>query len=95
MVQDAAAEFGPVLDLPRAVEVPRVIDVDWYVSHLSGCLSSYAAGIGEPDLWSAMAKLQEASAEWWAERDWDGEYRKRRIERGEAADAGEDDDAPF
>ncbi len=92
-VADCAETFGPVFDLDRRENKIPVADVDWYVSHVSGCLVSFAARLGLPTVNKALAELDERVANHWGANKWDDEYRKRRIQQGEA-DEGECD-VPF
>jgi hypothetical protein len=56
--------------------------VEWYVSHIAGCLPSYAARIGEGSFHEALNHLSNQICRYWFGRDYSGEYAKRTLKLG-------------
>ena len=94
-VAGCAELFGPVFDLDRRKDKLPAVNVDWYVSHIAGCLVSFAAKLGHKSVAEAIKELDQRVIEHWEQKPWDDEYRKRRIQQGEADDGEGGCDVPF
>lgn len=94
-VHDAAPVFGPTCYVPRIIEREPPAPVDWYVSHISGCLATFVVKLDEPRIEQAAKQLQVELFAYWQSRNWQNGYDKRRIRLGQPADGEGGDDAPF
>jgi len=56
VIQNCAERFGTVVNVERCIEAANADD-SWYVKHIAGCLSSFAAIRGMRDLDEALAAL--------------------------------------
>jgi hypothetical protein len=93
-VQDCADMLGPACTIERAgLKVPTV-PVDWYVSHMAGCLLPFAAYQGLPSIEGALEAFDEVARGYWAEKCWDDSYTRRRIQLGQSEEGG-GCDVPF
>ncbi len=57
-VQLCAQRFGPALMLKRNLAGSNTASVDWYISHIDGCLSSFAARLGIENRQEAFRELE-------------------------------------
>lgn len=91
-VQRVAKLLGPSMTIQRTLDSNLLASVDWYVSHLAGCLPSLAARLGLSDINEAMNRLTNEVYQYWFERDFAVEYKKRSIKIGRNVDGqgGED-----
>lgn len=94
-VQRCAETLGQVMDVPR-VEVDSIaIPAEWYVSHVGGCLASFAAREGVETPEAAVELLASRVLVYWTERDWGSEYAKRRIQLNQDPESAGECDAPI
>ena len=91
-VQKASKRFGPSMTIQRTLDGNLLASVDWYVSHVSGCLPSMAARLGISDINEAMTRMNNEIYQYWFERDFSGEYQKRSIKIGRGVDEIGDED---
>jgi hypothetical protein len=81
-VQSLADQFGPTIELQRLTEGEFLVPIDWYVSHIAGCLPSLAARTQTVILNDALNHLTTQITEYWFERDFKDEVQKRTIKLG-------------
>jgi hypothetical protein len=81
-IQGVADQFGPVIDLQRLADADQPASLDWYISHLSGCLPSIAARLGTNDYREAAIRLHNEMCNYWFNRNFQEEYAKRAIKLG-------------
>jgi hypothetical protein len=67
----ADSVLGPELELQRRASMDGLGTEEWHASHISGCLASFAALIGEPDRMAATKRLLDAVDEYWEGRGWE------------------------
>jgi hypothetical protein len=81
-VQMCAEKFGPQMAVERDFGGASLASATWYISHIAGCLPSFAARTGAGDFYEAMNHLENALAEKWFHRDFKSELQKRSIKLG-------------
>ena len=91
-VQHAAYELGPEIQLARQPQGELLASVEWYVSHISGCLPSYAAKLGIKDFDQAVQRLCHDITMYWMSKDYKDELTKRMILLGRGINGGGDED---
>lgn len=90
-VQDAGYELGPSIKLNRQPKGEMLASVEWYVSHISGCLASYAAKLGIEDFNDAVNHLCNDICQYWFNKNFKEELVKRMIMQGRAPTGGNDE----
>lgn len=80
-VEARKADLGPAVHLRRNIETTSPASADWFVSHISGCLASFAARTGAKDINDAINRLNNGMCQYWFERDFPEELAKRQIKR--------------
>jgi hypothetical protein len=80
-VQAVAEHLGRYGSLQRH-RCSSTAPVDWYVSHISGCLVPFAVRLGLRDFEVALDHLAEAVRSHWAARDFDTRWKVETIRHG-------------
>lgn len=81
-VQTIASQFGPAIDLQRLTDGELSAPLDWYVSHIGGCLPSIGALTHTIHFDFALNELHNHLIAYWFDRDFEGEVRKRMLRLG-------------
>lgn len=81
-VQQAAGRFGGLAEVCRVLRGDDPAPVDWYVTHIGGCLPSYAARMGIPSLEEALLSLMGDLTVYWYEKDFFREFERRSLMLG-------------
>lgn len=74
--------FGLADVLKRKESEETLASVEWYVSHIAGCLPSFAARIGSKDFNDALNRLLNEVRQYWFSKDYSGELAKRILKLG-------------
>lgn len=90
-VQQQAARFGKLQNLIRKLEGDGLASVDWYISHIAGCLPSYAARLGINNFNEAINRLQNDLCVHWFERNFQQESERRALMLGQDIEDKEED----
>lgn len=91
-VQNMPTGFGELKQIKKPPDHDRLAPLDWYVSHIGGCLPSYAARRGINDMLDALNQLQNDIGSYWFEKNFDEEVRKRLLKLGNEIELEEYDD---
>jgi len=81
-IQTAPEGFGEFRGLERPIPKDRLGTLDWFVSHIGGCLTSYAARRGVSSLEEAMNMLQRDMGAYWFERDFSDVLKTKILKLG-------------
>jgi len=97
MVQDCAERFSDVVDVRRTFGSDTPASKTWLVSHISGCVTSLAARLGNPHREQVFVTLQDEVVRYCPENKFQEEYTKRRIKLNRRVDGMGSvyDDYPF
>lgn len=90
-VQEKPEGFGSLRKLIKPEKSTELQSLDWYLTHIGGCLPSYAAKRGAKDLTEALNTLQGDLCLYWFEKDFQGELTKRQLRLGNDHHMEEDD----
>ncbi len=85
-VQACACKIGPSADVQRIFDAGLLASVEWYVSHIAGCLPSFAARLGIHDFNEALNRLGNEVTQYWFSRQYDQEFQKRSVKVGRPLD---------
>jgi len=85
-VQSCAGKLGPATQVQRIFASDLLASVDWYVSHIAGCLPSFAARLGIHDFNDALNRLGNEVTLYWFDRKYNEEFKKRSIKVGRPLD---------
>ncbi len=90
-VESLADHFGPAVALQRLTEGEYLTPLDWYITHIAGCLASIAARTHTINLDYALNELNAQVIAYWFDRDFKEAVQKRSIMLGKhpAKDGGE------
>jgi len=80
-VQNCAPRFGEVLEVSR-VRFHQLPETEWYVPHIAGCLTGYAARKGIGSLTEALTALEIDLRDHFHERDFREEVATKSIQAG-------------
>lgn len=81
-VQRAGNDFGAAVAQRRHTS-DSIASVEWYVSHISGCLPSFAARLNINNRDEAITTLIEHIDGYWKQKDYENEFNKRTIRLGQ------------
>ena len=81
-VQEQATNFGILKEIVKPEKSTELAILDWYVTHIGGCLPSYAARRGAKDIKEALAALQKDMCLYWFEKKFQDELEKRTLKLG-------------
>lgn len=93
-VQQQQNEFGPAIRLRREMGPINPASASWFVTHISGCLASYAAKVGTTDFFDAMNRINNEMIANWFDKDFKSEVTKRSIRLSQTPnrDGGDDEE---
>lgn len=80
-VQGCAEKFGPATEIERKVP-DGLASVDWYISHIAGCLVGFGARQRLAEFESAVSALIEHLRKYWGSRDYSTQYSVKSIQLG-------------
>jgi hypothetical protein len=89
LVRDCGQNFGPMVEACRSFESETSADAGWYISHIAGCLPSFAARSGDKSLDDALNSLKSKVSTYWANKDFIEELQRRSIKLGMTGGANE------
>lgn len=81
-VQEKPIGFGHLTEIVKPDKVNELASIEWYVSHIGGCLPSYAARRGAKNFDEAMTALQNDICLHWYEKKFQDELEKRILKLG-------------
>lgn len=87
-VQHAASGFGSIMEIERTTAPSTAADPSWHISHIDGCLSSYAALMGITSRDEAIASLLSHLNHHKAASDFKESCIKKAIQFGTLAGGG-------
>ncbi len=82
-------KFGIADILKRREGGDTLPSAEWYISHIAGCLPSYAARIGEMNFHEALNHLNNQICRYWFGRNYSEEFAKRILKLGYDVDLKE------
>jgi hypothetical protein len=85
-VAGCTEQFGGSIEVRRRY-LRAAVPAEWFVTHVAGCVASFAARIGVTELGAALSELMELVYDAWKDRDFKAEYRARCIRLGIDPDA--------
>jgi len=86
MVQSCADRLGDVMEVQRTFRGDTPASREWLVSHISGCVTSLAARMGNPYRDQVFIVLQDEVSRYCPEYKFQEEYIKRRIKLNRQVD---------
>ncbi len=87
-VQECAHKLGPVGELKRLFGSSGSASPEWHLSHIDGCLSSFAALLGITNRADALRELETRLARRNNTTDFETACLKKGIQRGTLAEGG-------
>ncbi len=87
-VQSCAGRFGPAIPLKRNLSGSNTASVDWYVSHMEGCLCSFAARLGIENREDALRELKARLSRCGNEKSFNEKLGKKAVSLGKAGNGG-------
>jgi hypothetical protein len=90
-VQNMPTAFGELKQIEKLPENDHLAPLDWYVSHMGGCLPSYAARRGTTDMLESFNQLLNDISIYWFERDFDDAVRKKTLKLGNEIESEDED----
>lgn len=91
-VQTLKSKLGSELDLHRTIGTAFPAAATWFISHISGCLPSFAARIGAKDFNEAVNLLNNEMCQYWFEKNFRAELAKRQIKQAHNPELEEESD---
>lgn len=85
-VQDCAEQLGKVVQAQRTFKGDMPASIEWLVSHISGCITSVAARLGNPNRHEVFAHLQKEIGRQCPDDKFLEEFTKRRIRLNKSVD---------
>jgi hypothetical protein len=82
ILQAAATNFGPALEVERKYRKGGTAAAEWYVSHGAGCLAGFAVREGIDDFESALGLFAAKMREYWQTRSFADRFEVERIKLG-------------
>lgn len=80
--------FGQVVEIKRVTAPAATASPEWYLSHIDGCLSSFAALLGITNREETLAALKSYLDKHKAPDLFEETIRKKSIQRGTLAEGG-------
>jgi len=87
-VQDSFTEDAPVKPIKREQRTTATASPEWHLSHIDGCLSSFAAHLGLTSREDALHELQNRLTKRNNAPEFATACRKKAIQRGTVAEGG-------
>lgn len=81
-IQATGKKFGTAIEVQRSFKGDTPAKIDWFISHISGCVASVAARLGIADRKEVFSQLEEKIAAYCPEANFHEEFFKRRIKLG-------------
>ncbi|SPF44041.1 conserved hypothetical protein [Syntrophobacter sp. SbD1] len=81
-VQQCAAQFGPAMTVNRNLVGTNDTSIEWHLSHIGGCLSSFAARLGIDNRQDALRAFEAQLLNHMSERTFRKQYEKKAISLG-------------
>ena len=88
-VRECFQQNGPDSEVKRAYRPSGTASPEWYLSHMDGCLSSFAAHLGITNRDEALQELQRRLARRNNAKDFETAAIKKAIQRGTLSDGGD------
>lgn len=88
-VQECAQSFGQVVEIQRVTAPAATASPEWYLSHIDGCLSSFAALLGINTREEALISLKSYLGKHKAPDLFEETTRKKSIQRGTLLEGGQ------
>ncbi|MCX5852940.1 MAG: plasmid replication initiation factor [Deltaproteobacteria bacterium] len=88
-VQDCFKEHAPDNEVKREYRSAGAVSPEWHLSHIDGCLSSFAALLGITNRADALHELQRRLTKRNNARDFETACIKKAIQRGTLSDGGD------
>ncbi|MFA9477745.1 plasmid replication initiation factor [Phycisphaerales bacterium AB-hyl4] len=95
-VQLCAERFGEPCQLQRVRSDDQLAQVDWYVTHIGGCLVGLGVRLGVDELDHLLLVLSGLLGQYWQEGEFEQRYLRKAIQHGipiKPEQEGEADDA--
>ena len=84
--------FGGLIDLTRKLNKETIASVEWFISHIGGCLPSYAARTGKTNIDEVLTQLGNDMCLYWFEKDFAKECERRALLMGRQLEDKENED---
>lgn len=81
-VSECSNRLGPERDIQRVYRQDSQASVEWFVSHIAGCLPSFAARLNISDYREAIMALGKRLYFHWDKKNFESEFLKRSIKLG-------------
>lgn len=88
-VQECFQSNSPYSEIKRNYESGKTVSPDWHLSHIDGCLSSFAALLGITNRDDALHELQSRLTRRNNAKDFETACIKKAIQRGTLSNGGE------
>jgi hypothetical protein len=88
-VQECFKQYAPDKEVKRMCRSAGAVSPDWHLSHIDGCLSSFAARLGITNRDDALHELQRRLTRRNNATDFETDCIKKAIQRGTLSEGGE------
>lgn len=89
-VQECFQQNGPAKEVKRLRKSAVAVSPEWHLSHINGCLSSFAAFLGITNRYDALRELQIRLDRSKNAKDFEDDCNKKAIQRGTLSREGDE-----